>query len=226
MSIKFFKRPRVRLIGGLLLLLGLLLAGGGFYLLQSGGVTAEELAQTQFLEGDLIFQPSTSRQSLAIQLATQSKYSHCGIVFKKNGQLYVYEALADMTWTPLQDWVNRGVQGHYVLMRLKNRDQLLTSTKLDAMKEAGLKLSSKTYDLLFQWSDDKIYCSELVWKIYDRGAGIPLTPLRTFKDYDLDSEIVQTLIKKRFGSNFSLSEKVVAPSDLMQSHLLETVGGN
>src|SRR5437016_1986874 len=34
--------------------------------------------------GDIIFQTSLSSQSKAIQLATHSEYSHCGIIFKEN----------------------------------------------------------------------------------------------------------------------------------------------
>jgi hypothetical protein len=36
--------------------------------------------QMQFRNGDIIFHTSTSDQSKAIQLATNSRYSHCGII--------------------------------------------------------------------------------------------------------------------------------------------------
>ena len=35
-------------------------------------------------DGDIIFQNSNSSQSKAIELATKSKYTHMGIIFKKN----------------------------------------------------------------------------------------------------------------------------------------------
>ena len=43
-----------------------------------------EIQKASFIikEGDIIFQTSTSSQSKAIQLATHSKYSHVGIIFK------------------------------------------------------------------------------------------------------------------------------------------------
>ena len=44
-------------------------------------------------DGDIIFQSSNSPLSIAIQLATKSKYSHCGIIFKEKGAWYVYEAV-------------------------------------------------------------------------------------------------------------------------------------
>lgn len=39
--------------------------------------------------GDIIFQTSLSSQSLAIQKATHSPYSHMGIIILKNGKPYV-----------------------------------------------------------------------------------------------------------------------------------------
>ncbi len=36
--------------------------------------------------GDIIFQTSRSGQSLPIQLATRSPWSHCGIVYVKDGK--------------------------------------------------------------------------------------------------------------------------------------------
>jgi hypothetical protein len=197
--------------------------GIALYVLLQGGVNADDMDKIPFKEGDIIFQTSSSRQDQAIQLATKSKYTHCGIILEKDGQLYVYEATGRMAWTSIPDWIKRGRDGHYLLMRLKNRDQLLTPEKLSALKKEGQKLSQKTYDLLFQWTDDKIYCSELIWKLYERGAGLKLADLRKFKDYDLESEVVKMLIEQRYGQNFSLEEQAVSPDDLAHSALLEQV---
>lgn len=179
------------------------------------------------LDGDIIFQSSAlSTQSLAIRLATHSPYSHCGIVFFRDGEPYVFEAIRTVSWTPLDAWIKRGVDGHYMLLRLKDREQRLTPGVLAAMREVGGGFDGKGYDLLFQWSDETIYCSELVWKIYERGAGMPLAPLRRIRDYDLNHDEVQRKIKERFGYDIPWDEQVVAPSDLMESALLERVGGN
>ena len=46
-----------------------------------------------YKEGDIIFQISRSTQSKAIQAATGSRYSHCGILFKgAKGRWQVLEA--------------------------------------------------------------------------------------------------------------------------------------
>jgi uncharacterized protein YcfL len=44
-------------------------------------------------DGDIIFQTSQSAQSKAIQAATHSKYSHCGIIYKEGSNYFVFEAV-------------------------------------------------------------------------------------------------------------------------------------
>jgi hypothetical protein len=188
-------------------------------------LTAGDIRSSSFREGDILFQPSVSGQSLAIQLATRSKYSHCGILVEKDGQPHVFEAIRQVSFTPLADWIKRGLAGHYVHMRLKD-PSVLTPEVLAAMRKSGEAFAGKGYDIYFRWSDTALYCSELVWKIYDRGAGIELVPLRNLGDYDLDNEIVRNKIRERFGNTLRLDEKVVAPVDIMDSPLLEVVGEN
>lgn len=76
----------------------------------------------------------------------------------------------------------------------------------------------RNYDARFQWDDENLYCSELVWKIY-QNAGIELCMPRLFKDYDLQRPEIRSLIKSRYGSfdRLPMDEKVVAPSDLAAS---------
>ena len=175
-------------------------------------------------EGDIIFQTSVSRQSLAIKIATKSDYTHCGILLRKNGKLQVFEAAKTVTWTPLEAWVKRGVNQHYVLMRLKD-PQTLTPEALAAIYVTTQAFSGKKYDLLFQWTDDKMYCSELVWKLYKR-AGVELCEPHRFRDYDLNHAEVQKIMKERYGMDMPWDETVVAPSDLRRCPLLEVVDSN
>jgi len=177
-------------------------------------------------DGDIIFQESLSSQSIAIQQATKSKYSHCGIIFKSGDKYYVYEAVQPVKSTPVDKWIARGKDGHYVIKRLKDADRVLTSAVLGKMKKEGEKFHRKNYDLTFEWSDDKIYCSELVWKIYKRGAGIEVGKLQKLKEFDLTSDIVKKKLEERYGNKIPLNETVISPVAIYNSELLETVGSN
>ena len=65
------------------------------------------LAQDDIKEGDLIFQTSLSEQSKAIQLATKSKYSHCGLIYKEGNDFVVFEAVQPVKKTLLDKWSRR-----------------------------------------------------------------------------------------------------------------------
>ena len=179
-----------------------------------------------FKEGDIIFQESQSAQSKAIQLATGSRYSHCGIIYKTGDDYFVYEAIQPVQTTPLDEWIARGKDGHYVVKRLKKADSILTSKALAKMKDFGRQLTGKNYDLYFEWSHDRIYCSELVWKIYRSGTGVELGQLQQLKDFDLTSPAVQQKLKERYGNNIPKDEKVISPAAIFDSELLYTVVSN
>lgn len=188
----------------------------------SSGDSPRELIQN----GDIIFQTSRSGQSQAIQLATKSRYSHMGIIYEIDSRFFVYEAVQPVRLTPLEEWIDRGENGHYVVKRLKNADQILTSETLARMKEAGEQYRGKDYDLYFEWSDDKIYCSELVWKIYKEAAGIEIGKPEKLSDFDLTSKTVREIMKERYGEKIPLQEKVISPAAMFNSEELTTVEVN
>ena len=184
----------------------------------------KQLAENDEIKnGDLIFQTSLSGQSKAIQLATNSKYSHCGIVYSDNGQFFVFEAIQPVKTTPLDKWIARGKDGHYVIKRLKNASQVLTAKTLQKMKQEGNKFNGKNYDLTFEWSDENIYCSELIWKIYQRATGIEIGKLQKLSEFDLSNEAVKQKMKERYGDKFPTDEIVISPAAIFDSELLTTV---
>ena len=177
----------------------------------------------QLREGDLIFHTSRSAQSRAIQLATHSPYSHCGIIYRENGQWQVLEAVQPVKRTPLADWVARGQGGHYVTKRLRDAETALTPAALKRLKAAGEPLLGHGYDRYFGWSDDRIYCSELIWKVYERGLGRRLGTLQQLRDFDLRHPAVRAKLRERYGNRLPLNETVISPVSLFNSPELVTV---
>ncbi len=176
--------------------------------------------------GDLIFQTSLSGQSKAIQLATKSKYSHCGLIYKDGNNFYVFEAVQPVRRIPLDQWIAQGQDGKYVIKRLKNADQVLTPATLLKMKQVGDNFNGKDYDLTFEWSDDKIYCSELIWKIYQRATGVEIGKLEKLSNFDLTNEEVKKKMKERYGDKIPTEEIVISPAAIFDSELLITVKSN
>ncbi len=177
-------------------------------------------------DGDIIFQTSRSGQSLAIQLATGSPYSHMGIVYLRNGVPFVFEAVQPVKMTPLKEWIARGEDRHFVVKRLRRAESILSPENLRKMREIGDKFIGLDYDFFFEWSDDRIYCSELVWKIFARGAGVKVGKLATLRDFDLSHPAVKAKIGERFGNAVPLDEMVISPAAMFASPMVETVYEN
>jgi Permuted papain-like amidase enzyme, YaeF/YiiX, C92 family len=173
-------------------------------------------------DGDVIFQTSRSTQSVAVQRATGSPYSHMGIVFMRGGQPYVFEAIERVQYTPLRKWVERGVGSHYVVKRLHGPSEL-DSNGLDRMRKAARSFEGKPYDLTFEWSDDRIYCSELVWKIYKQALGVEIGNLQKIKEFNLKDPAVRAKMRERYGTNVPLNEPAISPVAMFNSPKLETV---
>lgn len=193
--------------------------------LMTGLVTqARELPTLQ--DGDLIFQTSRSAQSLAIQQATGSRYSHMGIILLRNGKPYVFEAAATVKYTPLPAWIERGEKKHFVVKRLKNAEQILTAPIQLNLRKQAQYFAGKPYDLQFSWSDEKLYCSELVWKIYDRAAGIQIGHLQKVSEFHLDAPAVKQKLRERYGTNIPWDKQIISPKAMFESPQLVTVIAN
>ncbi|MGZ5243136.1 MAG: YiiX family permuted papain-like enzyme [Bacteroidia bacterium] len=179
--------------------------------------------QSNFKEGDILFQSSESRQSKAIELATHSQFSHVAMLVEKDGKLVVVEALQPVKYTPIETWISQGKNSKYTQCRLKNADKVLTAEVKQKMRKLAKANIGKDYDLYFEWSDEKMYCSELVWKIYKEAAGIEIGNIRKFKEYDFSHPEVKKQLKERYGNNIPSEEKIVSPEDIYKSDKLVKV---
>lgn len=174
-------------------------------------------------DGDLVFHTSRSSQSVAVQRATGSKYSHMGMVVHRGGKPYVLEAVATVRYTPLDQWVARGVGQHFVVKRLKDADSRLKPEATSRLVATAHRFSGRPYDLAFGWSDDHIYCSELVWKAYDRALGVQIGPLQKIREFKLSDPAAKAKMRERYGQDVPLDELAISPQAMFESAVLATV---
>ena len=172
-------------------------------------------------DGDIIFQSSQSSQSKAVEQATNSPYSHMGIIFIKNGKPYVFEAGIKVAYTPLTSFIERGKNRYYVIKRLK--DHNLSVKETNKLKLVAKTFENKPYDIWFGWNDNYIYCSELVWKIYNRALKLEIGQLQNIKDFNLSSALVKQKLKAHYGDKIPFQETVISPVAMFNSPLLITV---
>lgn len=170
--------------------------------------------------GDIIFHKSQSRQSKAIHEASESEWTHVGILVSKNDEWYVAEAIGPVVSTKLADFINRGKDQEYKIYRFKHFDAKTMETKLIR----AIKKQNKKYDIYFEFSDEKTYCSELVYKVMLAVTGHELGKVQQFKDLKLDGPEMKDLIKRRLtdkGRELNPDEEIITPiSQMIDANLV------
>lgn len=170
--------------------------------------------QSHLKEGDIVFRGT--RKELAV--LTMSKWTHCGILHKENGRWVVIEACHGVEKTSLEDW--RCGNRIFKVMRTRKK---LTPEQQKAVLRYLQSNMGRSYDRAFRWSDDKMYCSELVWKAY-HAAGIDLSKPRkaeSFLLFKILGEKDRKMIMDHRG--ISMKDPMVAPGDLTHSIKLRRI---
>jgi len=170
-------------------------------------------------EGDVIFQSLPhNRLVIAIEGASQSPFSHCGIVAKSKGEWVVYEAFDGVEETPLKEFLFRGRDQGFAVFRLRdNCRQFIPATIENTKAYLGLP-----YDVRYRMDDEKIYCSELIYKAYrDASGGQQLGELVRFGD--LNWKPYEATIVYFEEGPAPLEREMITPRDMAKAKQLELV---
>lgn len=172
--------------------------------------------------GDIIFHKSQSSQAKAITEASSSEWTHVGIIVAKAGQWHVAEAIGPVKITPLQTFINRGKNKEYKIFRFKYFNPLtMTANLLKAIQK-----HNKPYDIYFEMSNERTYCSELVYKAMLEVTGQQVGKIQQFKDLKLNGPYVKALIKKRLtdtGRELNPEEEIITPIAQMRENDLTLI---
>jgi len=168
--------------------------------------------------GDVVFQTSRSRQSAAIQRATRSPWSHVGIVEVTKAGTFVLEAIQPVSRTPWERWRRRGAGGRVLVMRARGLDPAAAGRVIAVAKG----FLGRPYDPWFRWDDGRIYCSELVTKAFERGAGIALGERQPVGELAIEG--LEAELRRRFG-RIPADLVLVSPASIAADADLEVVGG-
>jgi hypothetical protein len=172
-------------------------------------------------DGDVVFQESRSQQSAMVRALTRSRWTHMGVVFVEPAGPVVFEAVTPVRRTPLNEWISRGEGRHYVVKRLRDADTRLGPERVAAMRTLGEQWAGRPYDLQFRWSDESLYCSELVHKLFERSVRVRLGKLERARDMNLADPLVQRALATRFApGKFDPEEPVVTPGSIFEDEQL------
>ena len=170
-------------------------------------------------EGDVVFQ-SLPRGELvdAIEGATGSPYSHCGVVCSTWKGWAVVEALNPVCQTPLHHWIDQARDDQVYVYRLRDAD----AATRRAVVRAAQGYLGLPYDIRYQMDDEHIYCSELIYKAYQKVTGKPLGQLCRLGQ--LSWEPFVELITRIERGPVPRDREMITPKALSEAQELEWVG--
>lgn len=166
-------------------------------------------SEKKLAEGDIIFIQSQTEQASAIAESTGSSWTHVGIIVKKLGAWYVAEAVGPLQVNPLKSFIARSRDRVYKVMRFKYFSQNMVPQLY-----TNLYKYNQPYDIFFEFSDDRIYCSELIYKVFKAVTGYPIGQLQKVKELKLDGPYTKKLIQERLtsiGKELNLDEPIITP---------------
>lgn len=167
-----------------------------------------------YQEGDIIFIQSQTQQAAALREATGSVWTHVGIIVKSNSKWAVAEAIGPLKVTPLAEFIGRSKNKSYEIYRFRHFDPKTMTKNLYSV----LPKYNKPYDIYFEFTEDRIYCSELTYHVFKDVTGFDLGRIQKMKDMKLDGPLAQALIKKRYtdtGRDLDPEEPIITPVSQM-----------
>lgn len=170
-----------------------------------------------FKDGDVIFQSLDNELNRRIAAITESPITHCGIIVVKEDQVWVLEASDYVVLTPIEEWIGRDAKHRFILSRPVN----MGSEAIAKVIAEGKSFMGRPYDYQFDWDDEYLYCSELVYKAYKRGAGVELCPFVALGSLNYQGH--EDYIKDLMKGSLPLDRKLITPVDLYRSESLEEV---
>lgn len=194
------------------------------------------IAYAAFLPGDILLQSAKCGVFCdSIRATTHSQIDHAAIVivppqtqrlaFGSKGAAMDGEIIEAWTpiakKTPLSEFLSRD-DGKYIQLRLKPeyRDKI----SMDDVINVAKSYIGKDYDYKFEENEDKIYCSELVYKAYEKGANIPVGKIQKISDFD--KKYAKGYWTEHFHGKIPWERRVISPAGLLMTNKFDVVFSN
>lgn len=168
-------------------------------------------------EGDIVFQslPQTPLVR-AIEGVTLSRYSHCGIVARDGRSWVVIEAIGPVKETPLSDWIGRGRAKMVDVYRMEAE----LAPKIPEIIRRARAYAGRPYDIRYRFDDERIYCSELIYKAVKQATGIEMGKVERLGDLNWQEH--EAYIRSIEGY-VPLDREMITPKALSQAKQLTHV---
>lgn len=173
--------------------------------------------------GDVVVQDidPCGRLLRAVKGVSQSQWCHCGVVDRVNGEWIVNEAVGGgVKQTPLVYFLLRGDETRFAVYRLTEQ----FSHQAGKFAQSCSQYLGRPYDSKYELDDEKIYCSELVYKAYLSATGDTLVNTQELGDLNWEDYVDDI---KHYSESDDLAavleREVVTPVALTYSPKLQKV---
>jgi hypothetical protein len=168
--------------------------------------------------GDVLFQSLPHGTLIdTIEAATHSPFSHCGIVADGPRGWVVVEANGSVKEMKLEDWLGQGREGAFVACRFTSK----YAEKAPQVVAEARKYLGKPYDVHYDFDDEKIYYSELVFKAFKTVCGEECGKVVTLGD--LDWRPHERVIRFIEAGGLPLERRMITPKHLAEAEQLQPV---
>lgn len=169
-------------------------------------------------DGDVVFQ-ALGKSDLRdlISGSTESPLSHCGLVFQAGGKWMVLEAIGPVREIELSSWIRQGEGRGFAAFRVRAEHR----EAIPLFLSAAQRFKGRPYDNRFRFDDERIYCSELVFKAWRIATNTDLGRVR--KVSELKWQPYRATIERLEGGPVPLDRELITPRDLSEAAQLEPV---
>jgi len=141
--------------------------------------------------GDLLFNKLSGDLQVGMENGLNRSFDNIGIVFIDGDNYGVMETAERVGYISMSSWIEKGLDQKYVVKRLFNDDSVLTDERIQKLRKEAHSHIWKEVEKSRNWSDDKLYNAELVWKVFKNSLDVELAELNTVND-EFSSEYVIT----------------------------------
>lgn len=179
-----------------------------------------DISRLDFRAGDVLLQHFASKLGSVIADVSNSQYSHCGMVLIRDNEPHVIEAIGPVRIVPVEDWIKQGQLHHFTQLRPRR----LTAVQIEKAIDEAEKMLGQPYDIQYEWDDEKIYCSELIYKAFDRALGIEIGEKQKLRE--LKWKTHPLFITYLAGGRLPLNRVMVTPESLVRCERLKLITSN
>lgn len=170
-------------------------------------------SKVELKPGDILLQPLHCWACNLIEGQTNSEYSHIGVVISASEkEILVAEAYLKVRAVSLEEFNSKTQKGLALEVLRPN------FVSNDLFKNYYKHFHNKPYDRNFLWDDEKIYCSELVQKLFEISS--MQSPRATPMEFDVNREYWE----RYFRGEVPDGELGISPEDFKQSGLYNSIG--